>query len=464
MRRHCRRGTALFLLSAGAAAVFAALSVQAAVLGHSRVTSLPDQPLRIVVQLKDLSAAELQRVSVQIAPLSAWQEAGLTPPVALDSLSAHLIPAVQPNAMQIVLQSPHAVAQPVLDVLIDVKTPVSTQRHQVSVLASQAPTPMTVAVATPVSPTVSATEPRAATAISAPSMLTVRQGQTLYRIARQWRQEGYSDQQMMAALVQANPDAFSHGNMNLLRAGARLQKPDAATLAAITPEQAKRLYQRHLQWFDEYRQRLATGQSLVPMPETETTSTKTSVALDTATDRLQLSRADDDSMQADQAAAVAQEITHTAQRLAQLENTSSERADVATENNVSFEAPLLSLDSVTTSASESKNTTLAPAVDARDSIDSVAPTLAAVRHDETAHIASEPNHSDEAVASRSWFGWWAGFLVLAVIIVAWLLRRAQHSRVEYAEAMPYRSTQVKDRPLGSSPVSLDEVEFREIKE
>lgn len=462
MRKHCRRGSALILLSAGAAAVFAALGVQAAVLGHSRVTSLPDQSLRIVVQLKDLSAAELQRVSVQIAPPSAWQEAGLTPPVALDSLSAHLIPAVQPNAMQIVLQSPHAVAQPVLDVLIDVKTPVSTQRHQVSVLASQAPTPMTVA--TPVISTVPTTEPQAVMAVSAASTLTVRQGQTLYRIARQWRQEGYSDQQMMAALFQANPNAFSHGNINLLRAGARLQKPDATTLAAITPEQAKQLYQRHLQWFDEYRQRLATGQSLVSMPETETTSTKTPITLDTATDRLQLSRADTDSIQADQAVAVAQEITHTAQRLAQLENTSAERADVATESNVSFEGTPPSLDSATTPSAESKNTTLAPAVDVRDSTDSVASTLAAVRHDEIAHAASEPSHSAEAVASRSWFGWWAGFLVLAVIIVAWLLRRAQHSRVEYVEAMPYRSAQVKDRPLGGSPVLPDEVEFREIKE
>lgn len=437
MRRHCRRGSALILLSAGAAAVFAALGVQAAVLGHSRVTSLPDQPLRIVVQLKDLSTAELQRVSVQIAPSSAWQEAGLTPPVALDSLSAHLIPAVQPNAMQIVLQSPHAVAQQVLDVLIDVKTPVSTQRHQVSVLASQAPTPMTVAVAAPLTSAI-ATAPQvaASTSSSETSTLTVRQGQTLYRIARQWRQEGYSDQQMMAALFQANPNAFSHGNINLLRAGARLQKPDAATLAAMTPEQAKQLYQRHLQWFDEYRQRLATGQSLVPMPETETTSTKTPITLDTATDRLQLSRADTDSIQADQAVAVAQEITHTAQRLAQLESTSAERADTVKESNGSPKDASPSLDSSAIQSSESKNTTLAPAVDALEPTAAVASPLAASSRGASAD--TDPTSSTEAVASRSWFGWWAGFLVLAVILVAWVLRR--------------------------NPVSPDEVELREIKE
>lgn len=387
-----------------------------------------------MVQLKDLSTAELQRVSVQIAPSSAWQEAGLTPPVALDSLSAHLIPAVQPNAMQIVLQSPHAVAQQVLDVLIDVKTPVSTQRHQVSVLASQAPTPMTVA--TPVISTVSTTEPQAVTAVSAASTLTVRQGQTLYRIARQWRQEGYSDQQMMAALFQANPNAFSHGNINLLRAGARLQKPDTTTLAAITPEQAKRLYQRHLQWFDEYRQRLATGQSPVPMLDTETTSTKTPIALDTATDRLQLSRADADSMQADQAVAVAQEITHTAQRLAQLENTSAERADTVKESNGSPKDASPSLDSSAIQSSESKNTTLAPAVDALEPTAAVASPLAASSRGTSAD--TDPTSSTEAVASRSWFGWWAGFLVLAVILVAWVLRR--------------------------NPVSPDEVELREIKE
>ena len=76
--------------SVGVAAVLSAFNAQALVLGHSRVISPIDAPLRITVQLKDLGPDELHSLQALIAPAHAWQEAGLKPPVDLNSMRVEL--------------------------------------------------------------------------------------------------------------------------------------------------------------------------------------------------------------------------------------------------------------------------------------------------------------------------------------------------------------------------------------
>ncbi|MFX4729020.1 FimV/HubP family polar landmark protein, partial [Acinetobacter baumannii] len=53
-----------------------------------------------------------------------------------------------------------------------------------------------------------------------------RRGDTLRRIATENAPSGVSLDQMLVALVRANPDAFDGGNMNRLRAGRILSIPD----------------------------------------------------------------------------------------------------------------------------------------------------------------------------------------------------------------------------------------------
>ncbi|QWD87791.1 pilus assembly protein FimV [Polynucleobacter paludilacus] len=70
----------------------------------------------------------------------------------------------------------------------------------------------------------------------------VKPGQNLSEIAAQMAPflEGASLDQAMMALYKANPDAFASGSINLLAAGAELNKPSQALLRSISPVEASR--------------------------------------------------------------------------------------------------------------------------------------------------------------------------------------------------------------------------------
>lgn len=454
MPTHCRRLTGLFTLGLSAAAVLGALNIQAATLGHSRVTSTADQPLRIVVQLKDISATEQASLSAQIAPAKAWQEAGLTPPVDLSTLRAELMAGVTPQTMQLVVQSAQVADSAVLDVLVDVVSAASTQRHQVSVLQAK---PLPEVALAPITPkttaalALSVTEQgvNAQTTVSKNSVV-VQKNQTLSAITRRLQSDQYTDQQMMIALLQANPQAFIHNNINLLKAGATLQIPDAALVAAISPQQAQQLYQQHVQWFDEYRQRLAKGLAPTPMNSglTPEPNALTEQSLDAGTDRLQLAAATESEKKSDQAASLAQELDYTAQRLAQLESQSGAGGSAA--QPVSSDAQ----SSATLDAQSNTPSSITDAVSTTQAVPLTTPS------------------TDKSVQSASWFAqdkwiWLGGLLALAALLVAWFLRRAQSSNLAYAEAVPESADRVREKlekinlDLDSPPT--DEVEFREIK-
>src|SRR5690606_39273420 len=75
-------------------------------------------------------------------------------------------------------------------------------------------------------------------------------GQTLSGIAAGFAaREGRSLNEAMVALLRANPDAFIRGNVNLLREGAVLRTPDAASWDGIDARQATALVREHVaQW------------------------------------------------------------------------------------------------------------------------------------------------------------------------------------------------------------------------
>jgi len=72
--------------------------------------------------------------------------------------------------------------------------------------------------------------------------IIVKPGQNLSEIAAQMAPylEGASLDQTMMALFKANPDAFASGSINLLAAGAELNKPSQALLRSISPAEASR--------------------------------------------------------------------------------------------------------------------------------------------------------------------------------------------------------------------------------
>ena len=83
----------------------------------------------------------------------------------------------------------------------------------------------------------------------------VRSGDTLWSIANRVRPDAsVSTQQMMVALLQANPEAFAMGNVNALKSGYVLRVPDRESLDAVTHAQALADLRRQQTAWEVYRQ------------------------------------------------------------------------------------------------------------------------------------------------------------------------------------------------------------------
>lgn len=96
------------------------------------------------------------------------------------------------------------------------------------------------------------------TARESADSLRVRRGETAGALARRYASEqGVSFDQMLAALLRNNPDAFIGGNVNLLKAGAVVQVPTGAEASSVSSAQAKREWTAHGRNFQEYRRKLA---------------------------------------------------------------------------------------------------------------------------------------------------------------------------------------------------------------
>jgi len=92
--------------------------------------------------------------------------------------------------------------------------------------------------------------PVAAPAPQVGDSTTVRRGQSLSQIAQQLAQQsGSSVNQTMVALLNANPEAFIRGNINLLKEGAVLRTPAQEELARVNAAEAHAIVQQQTaQW------------------------------------------------------------------------------------------------------------------------------------------------------------------------------------------------------------------------
>ncbi len=235
-------------------------TAQAASLGHSRVVSALGQPLHINVPIIELSADDLRTLAVSPAPAPAWAQAGLTPPVDLNTLQLRLADGYAPGTKVVELRSSQPFDKAVADVLLDVRTASGQQRYQVSLL-TQGGTGMAAAQRS--AELRGAGSAASASALAAQRAISVKRGDTMFAIARRHAVQGVTVYQMMIALQKANPQAFIHENINLVKAGATLQMPDMAALTAISDREARRLFMKQAHEFALYRQRAAGGAATV---------------------------------------------------------------------------------------------------------------------------------------------------------------------------------------------------------
>ncbi len=236
----------------------------AASFGHARMSSPQGAPLVIQIPVKDLSATDAQTLSAQAAAAGDWAQAGLTPPVALDRLRVSVEPGMRPQERMLRISSVDSFSGPLADLLLDVHTASGVQRYQVSLVTSArtpAATPAAAAGGSSGGSAVGAAPAGGSTASA--DLIRVRRGDTLLAIARRHAVPGVTVYQMMIALQRANPQAFIHQNINLVKAGAQLTMPGMDELLAITDREARRQFQTQTAAYAALRGRLADGAGAV---------------------------------------------------------------------------------------------------------------------------------------------------------------------------------------------------------
>jgi len=308
------------LMAALALAMAAVPCAEAARLTHSRVVSAQDAPLQVLVGLADLGAAERDSLQVRIADAASWQRAGLTPPVPLDTLSLRVEPGADPARRNLRLTSTVPARDPAVDILLDMSSSAGQRQLQVTVMQTRQGFPGLLAapgVNAPGSGARGSAAPGAGANASANASANVLQGDTLFGIAESNAVAGASVYQMLVALWQANPQAFIQNNMNRLRAGATLTIPDAATVRAVDPADARRIFLEQAEAYARYRAGLAgaaarsTAVSATPARSGRAGSGEVAASGDPAPrDRLRLSAANaaQDDAQARGDAAVSQSL------------------------------------------------------------------------------------------------------------------------------------------------------------
>ncbi|PWV67819.1 FimV/HubP family polar landmark protein [Halomonas sp. A11-A] len=248
-----RKLTLAMLLSLSAASPLA----MALGLGEAEVRSTLNAPLRATLPLTDAADIPPGLLNVSVADERAFAAAGLprTPLAA----SVRLAVEQRQGRLVVELTTERPVREPWLDLLLRFDWPGGQQLREVTLLLDPpdydqmpalvvgsrrvaAPVVSMPPVAAPSAQAQApAARPAAASAVSG-DPTWVRSGDTLWAVAGRLRPDsGISMNQMMVALVEANPEVFPSGNINAMRAGFSLVVPSRERIVARSSAEADRI-------------------------------------------------------------------------------------------------------------------------------------------------------------------------------------------------------------------------------
>jgi len=283
----------LSVLSTAVALALGLVSFDAAALalGRLNVQSALGEPLRAEIEVTEIAQSEADGLKVNIAPAAAFNAAG----VPYNAVLADVRTSLQRRAdgrYVVRLTSNRLLSEPFIDLLIEANWNSGRVVRDYTVLLDP-PRSRTVTAAAPVAPTAPqisaapeqrsaptqapprrAPAPAVATAPAAPveserrvrtgagsgsgeQQVTVQPGDTASKIAGAYKSSEVSLDQMLVALLRANPNAFIGGNVNRIKAGAVLDVPNAAQAAAVPGDEAKSTVTAQSRDFGAYRRRLA---------------------------------------------------------------------------------------------------------------------------------------------------------------------------------------------------------------
>lgn len=256
-----------------------ALSGHALALGLGKLTldSALGQPLSARIDLQSVTKEDLDSLRARVADPSLYRQNNLT---YQSTLSRARISLEQSGGVPYLkVTSPVSVQEPFLDLLVELDWASGRVVREYTFLLDPPGMPTTAATE-PVTPPRAGTPARtsAAPAQRAPSATTsnaapaaapatgagaaqyaVRRGDTLQRIATQYKPADATLEQMLAALFSRNQSAFEGDNMNRLRAGAILDIPSAADAQATPTSEATKIVRMQASDWRAYRDRLAAA-------------------------------------------------------------------------------------------------------------------------------------------------------------------------------------------------------------
>ncbi len=270
-------------------------------LGRITVQSALGEPLRAEIEIPDINPDEVSSLRPALASTEAFRRAGLE----YNNVLAGLQITLQRRAdgrSYLRLSSDRVINEPFLDIVIEAKwaagqlvrdytllfDPPLARQNAVTPSVTTAPLTAPAIPSQPAGAAIAATTtaplqtPPARTKAPAASkeitgardnrQVTVHAGDTASKIAIAVKPTTVSLDQMLVALLRTNPNAFTAGNVNRLKAGAVLGVPNADTAATVPAAEASQIMVAQSRDFNDFRRKLASGATVAAVDTSKRSS------------------------------------------------------------------------------------------------------------------------------------------------------------------------------------------------
>jgi pilus assembly protein FimV len=261
---------------------FSASDASALALGRVTVQSALGEPLRADIEIPEITAEELTSLRATIASPEAFRAAGFDYNPAMANIQITL--QRRPDGGHYLhLSSSRPVNDPFVDLILEANWASGRMVRDYTLLFDptnlrQSAPPLPAAVAPPAPAGRTQPGPASKAAKTAPGSagtsgqsspakagtdgskkVTVQSGDTAGKIAAANKATNVSLDQMLIALLHANPQAFVGGNVNRLKAGAVLDLPTSEEAESVSSGEARQSIVAQSRDFNEFRRRLAEG-------------------------------------------------------------------------------------------------------------------------------------------------------------------------------------------------------------
>jgi pilus assembly protein FimV len=263
--------------------------------------------------------------------------------------------------------------------------------------------------------------------------IKVRPGDTASGLAIRYLGGQASLDQMMLAMLKANPDAFIQGNVNLVKAGAVLQIPNLDEATQIPRDEARKTVIAQTKEFAEYARRLAESPLLVDsknsrsMSGTVTAESAKPAPAALQQDKLTLSKSSVSANAADAKLASEREAKDTSDQLAAL-NKNLKDLEALAQNRSSANSA---------TASSTPSAAAVPTVPATSMAQTSPPSQAPTS-------AMTSSSLQDLSENKQLWAWAAGLLAAILLVAFWMRRKSAEPESIYApsyEDIPTPSTE-----------------------